>query len=278
MNLQGNITSILSVLSILLSVAGLVIAPATAAGAAQPSVTGGAGFAGFGTHHGAINATAQTERLQSMLTKLGQSGVDISQPQADLTGGNTTAAKQWLSAYYKDHPGVMGNRTRAFGNSTAITERVQTMLTKLGQNGVDISQPQADLTAGNTTAAMQWLLSYHKAHQNSMGTVPWPKFGNSTARAEMLQSALTKLGQSGVDVSQPQADLAAGNATAAMQWLFTYHKDHQTSTGTSDRSMFGNTTAWKGMNGKGLPHRFWGHASGNMTWPAYPPSGQTGST
>jgi len=277
MNLQGNITSILSVLSILLSVAGLVIAPATAAGTAQPSVTGGAGFAGFGTHHGAMNATAQTERLQTMLTKLGQSGVDISQPQADLTSGNTTAAKQWLSAYYKDHPGVMGNRTRAFGNSTAMTERVQAMLTNLSQNGIDISQPQADLTAGNTTAAMQWLFSYHKAHQNSTGTASRFQFGNSTARAAMLQSALTKLGQSGVDVSQPQADLAAGNATAAMQWLFTYHKDHPTATGTIHRSMFWNTTAWKGMNGKGMPHRFGGYASGNMMRPAYPPSGQTGS-
>jgi len=276
-NLQGNITSILSVLSILLSVAGLVIAPAAAAGTAQPSVTGGAGFTGIGTHHGAINATAQTERLQSMLTKLGQSGVDISQPQADLAGGNTTAAKQWLSAYYKDHPGVMGNRTRVFGNSTAITERMQTMLTNLSQNGVDISQPQADLSAGNMTAVMQWLFTYHKDHLNSTGTAIRSQFGNSTARAEMLQSALTKLGQSGVDVSQPQSDLAAGNTTAAMQWLFTYHKDHPAATGTSYRSMFGNTTTWKSANGKGMFHRFGGYASGNMKWPSHSSSGQTGS-
>ena len=49
---------------------------------------------------------------------------------------------------------------------------------------------------------------------------------NSTGQAARLQVVLANLSQQGVDVSQVQADITAGNMTAAGQWLMAYHKDH----------------------------------------------------
>ena len=65
----------------------------------------------------------------------------------------------------KDNPNlaVNGARQHAF-NSTQETARLQSELTKLAQQGVDVSDVQADLTAGNVTAAMQWMAAYHQAH------------------------------------------------------------------------------------------------------------------
>jgi len=54
-------------------------------------------------------------------------------------------------------------------NATAWNERLQTTLTKLSGHGVDVSVPQADLAAGNTTAAFQWLAAYHKDHPELKG-------------------------------------------------------------------------------------------------------------
>ena len=180
MNVPNNLTSILSVLSIVLSVVGLVFSPASAAVQNPPSIDGsGMAAHGYGIH-GIGNATWQAERMQTTLTQLGQQGVDVSQAQADLASGNTTAAVQWLRKYIMANPGVAATSTRSQGwSSTAQTGRLQTELTKLSQQGVDVSQAQADLTAGNTTAAFQWIHEYLKANPGALGN----KTGSQSARS-----------------------------------------------------------------------------------------------
>jgi hypothetical protein len=110
-------------------------------------------------------------------------------------------------------------------NSTQQTARLQTVLANLSQQGVDVSQAQADLTAGNTTGAAQWLMAYHKDHPDLAMNGPRQHVMNVTAQAARLQTLITNLSQQGVDVSQALADLAAGNTTGAMKDLMAFHQD-----------------------------------------------------
>ena len=126
---------------------------------------------GAGYHGHAGNVTWQTQMLQSSVTKLGQQGVDVSQPQADIAGGNISAAMQWLDSYHKTHTNnetwrnTTGHQT---GNVTRQTQMLQSSVTKLGQQGADVAELQSDITNGNITAAMQWLKSYFQAHPDQM--------------------------------------------------------------------------------------------------------------
>jgi hypothetical protein len=110
-------------------------------------------------------------------------------------------------------------------NSTQQTARLQTVLANLSQQGVDVSQAQADLTAGNTTGAAQWLMAYHKDHPDLAMNGPRQHVMNATAQATRLQTLITNLSQQGVDVSQALADLAAGNTIRAMKDLMAFHQD-----------------------------------------------------
>jgi len=107
MNVPKNLPSILSVLSIVFSVAGLVFSPASAA-ANPPAINGPGPAAAWYGIHGTFNATLQEDHLQTELTNLGQQGVDVTQPQADLASGNVTAAVQWLRGYLRTSPGALG--------------------------------------------------------------------------------------------------------------------------------------------------------------------------
>jgi hypothetical protein len=235
-----------ALIAIIVSVIGLIASPVSAAAfpvSGDPSGT----FAGNTAYHHAFNSTMQSARLQTALTNLSQQGVDVSQAQADVTAGNMTAAFQWLMAYHKANPDIQlnGSRNHAF-NSTAQSVRLQVDLTNLSQQGVDVSQAQADVTAGNMTAAFQWLVAYHKANPALQLNGSHNHAFNSTVQSARLQTAITTLGQSGVDVSQVQADLTSGNLSAAMQWMAAYHQAHPVQKGNSttngnDR----NSTRWQ---------------------------------
>ncbi len=151
-------------------------------------------------------------------------------------------------------------------NSTQMTAQVQGFLTNLSAQGVDVSTAQADLSSGNMTAVFQWLMAYHQANPGSAMIGAHQHAFNSTMMTTRLQSAVTKLGQNGVDVSQVQADLSSGNLTATMQWMAAYHKAHPSQKGNTTAMQgfnstqrnqnggmrhagFGNTTAWHGFNG-----------------------------
>lgn len=110
----------MSVLLIVFAVVGLVFSPASTA-MPNPHSVDGSGTAAHGySIYGIVNTTLQGERLQTMLTKLSQQGVNVSQTQADLTTGNMTVAFQWLHEYLKAQPSALVNATgRQEGRSTA---------------------------------------------------------------------------------------------------------------------------------------------------------------
>jgi len=243
MNVPHNLTTILSVLSIVLSVAGLVFSPVSASALASPSLDGPGATAPVSGHHGVANATWQAEQLQTIITKLGQQGVDVSQAQADLANGNLTSARQWVMAYTKDHPGIMGNATRPrVWNQTPSAERIQAIITNLSQQGIDVSQAQADLAAGNTSAALHSLPAFLRDSSGVLVNSTRPRVWNSSFPAEQLQTMITKLGQQGVDVSPAQVDLAAGNTSAATKWLMAYYQDHPGTAVKTTGRHFGNST------------------------------------
>ena len=210
MQFQKKLPNTLIVLIYLASAAVLIMSPVCAADSA-PSATDGQGTAFHGTgHHEAFNATMQAEHLQSMITKLGQQGVDITQVQADLTAGNSEAVKTWFQTYFQSHPMTFANRTGSKPpvNTTQQAERFQTMITKLGQQGVDITQVQADLTAGNTDAVKAWFQTYRKDHPDAT----LKAFGN--------QSRTVTSGT--IPHTFPGHRVMAGNSTA-MNWTAAHH-------------------------------------------------------
>ena len=126
-------------------------------------------------------ALRQTSRLQTVFTKLGQQGIDVTKALADLATGNIKAAMQDLMAINKDHPGLVpGFPAQHAFNSTQMTATLQSGITKLSGQGVDVSEVQADLASGNTTAALQWMAEYHKAHPVQNVNTTASHHGNST--------------------------------------------------------------------------------------------------
>jgi hypothetical protein len=112
------------------------------------------------------------------------------------------------------------------GNTTQQHQMLQSFITKLGQRGVSVIEIQADIASGNIPAAIQWLKSYYLAHPDQMMKGPRQQMGNTTQQHQMFQSAITKLGQQGVDISQPQSEITSGNISSAMQWLKSYYQAH----------------------------------------------------
>lgn len=256
-----------AIITIVLSVIGLVLSPVSAA---TPSAPAGISVGSTAPHH-VFNSTQQSARLQMVLANLSQQGIDVSPAQADLAAGNVTAAAQWLMAYHKDHPelAMNGPRQHAFNstlphpfdgtkmhavNATQQTARLQTVFTKLGQQGVDVTQALADLATGNITAAMQDLKTIGRNNPGLAPGVPQQHAFNTTQMTARIQTEVTKLGQQGVDVSQVQADLASGNMSAVMQWMASYHKAHPAQTGNRTVSLGGNNTGWQNENMFRLRH------------------------
>ena len=224
-------------ITIAVSVIGLIMSPVSAAAAFAISGNN----AGAGTpvnnaaYHHLFNSTQQTARLEAVLVNLSQQGVDVSPAQAALTAGNTTAAAQWLMAYHKAHPTTSTNASRShIVNGTAQAARIQSEVAKLTRQGVDVTKVLADLTNGNITGARQDLMAIHKDRPVVIAY--------STQMAARLQTRVTKLGQQGVDVSEIQADLSSGNVSAAMQWLAAYHKAHPAQLGNGTTLHTGNNT------------------------------------
>ncbi|WP_321507799.1 hypothetical protein [uncultured Methanoregula sp.] len=258
MKLTNTSSRAVVLIMIVVSVIGLIMSPVSAAAAVSLSGTNaGAGTpAGNAAAHHMFNSTQQTARLQAVLVNLSRQDVDVSAAQADIAAGNTSAAARWLMTYSKDHPAskATDSTRQHVVNATAQAERLKNEVTKLSQQGVDVTKVLADLTAGNTPGAMKDLMALHKDR-------PAPVV-NTTQQAQRLQTRITRLAQQGVDVNEVKADLTSGNVKAAMQWMAAYSKAHppvQSGNGAALRSS--NSTQWQ-KGGSFQPHI---PGSGNQT-------------
>jgi hypothetical protein len=243
MKVPYNLTGILSALVVALSVIGLVASPISASVTiAGPDLISGSSQTNPG-HHFVENTSQQTTRFQTMITTLSQQGVDVTEPQAALGAGNLTAVSQWFRAYRNGHPVAEGNHTGFQPmNATEQITRFQTMITTLSQQGVDVTEPQAALSAGNLTAVSQWFKTYRPEHPVAEGNHTGFQPMNTAQQTTRLQSVITALGQQGVDVTGLQAALGTGNLTAVSQWFKTYRPEHPGTGMNVSWQKFGSST------------------------------------
>ena len=279
-----------AIITIAISVFGLVMSPVSAAGAFSPSGEGAGSYVGNVARHHEMNSTEQAARLEVVLANLSQQGIDVSPARADLAAGNITAAGMWLTAYRNDHPGILLNGKRPYMfngarqyavNGTRQSARLQTVLTNLGKKGVDVGQALADLATGNITGTMKDLMAMHKDHPGMISnfnpvTLHKNRPGmmmNNTQVAARLQSSVTNLAQNGVDVSEIQSDLASGNLSAAMQWMAAYHIAHPHAAANVPAIHGGNFTQWQ-KGGFSQPHSAgFGNQTARHTWSPSPVQG-----
>jgi len=189
-----------------LVVLGLVIAPAGAspvswaegnATALHSNGTGHPPFAKNGTwqrdgHAFVANATLRQERLQSLVTKLQGQGVDTSQLQTAIQNNDSAAIKSWLQSHATTNKSgftqgaVPRSRHALATNTTAQQEHLQSFVTKLQAQGVDISGIQTALQNHDTATVTTWLKSYFESHPGTAGNSThrqWHRLNQTATRS-----------------------------------------------------------------------------------------------
>jgi len=123
-NLSNATYRIIAVITIIVSVIGLLMSPVSAVPGVSPSGTPTGKPAGTSTPRHILNITQEVvTRLQIVLTNLNRQGVDVSQARTDLAAGNVKAAMQWIEAYQKVHSvHSVSNVTRSVSHGANSTQ------------------------------------------------------------------------------------------------------------------------------------------------------------
>jgi len=122
----------------------------------------------------AVNATMQQAHLQSFINQLQKQGVDVSTVQTALQNNDTAAVKSWVTSYRESHKGQFGNTTHeqispGFAvNTTMQQAHLQSFITQLQKQGVDVSTVQTALLNNDTAAVNSWFKSYFESHKDSL--------------------------------------------------------------------------------------------------------------
>jgi hypothetical protein len=128
-----------------------------------------------------------------MIDRLGQRGVDVSQPAAALAAGNTGAAGEWLRSWRQAHPAPAGNSTRQLNGQKAQGGRFNATVPGIAGG---ISVPRA-----NATETRKHL------------------FGNASRQEQNLQAFIDRLGQEGADTSGLEEAIGKNDPSAVRAWL-----------------------------------------------------------
>jgi len=174
------------------------------------------------------NSTQQ----QQFITRLEQEGVDVTELKTALQNGNTDAAQTWLDSYMQAHKPARGMErgNGRHGMDLSNSTQQQQLVTRLEQEGVDVTELKTALQNGNTDAAQTWLDSYMQAHKPAMGMeMGNGKPGMDLSNSTQQQQLVTRLEQEGVDITELKTALQNGNTDAAKTWLDTYFQNHRPS-------------------------------------------------
>jgi DNA-binding transcriptional MerR regulator len=140
----------------------------------------------------AVNATMQQARLQSFIAELQKQGVDVSTVQTALQNNDTAAVKAWVTSYKEAYQGQFGNTTHeqkspGFAvNATMQQAHLQSFITRLQQQRVDVSTVQAALQSNDTATVNSWLKSYFETHKDALTNStrqPWHPRNTTVSRA-----------------------------------------------------------------------------------------------
>ena len=179
----------IAVLLIALVILGFGISPVSASAVSWPSGNSTA-VHGHGTgHHFAFNSTQRSAMTASFITQLQNQGVDVSTVQTALQNNDMATVNSWLTSYREAHPGTFGNAThmhRGAGfkfNATAQQAHLQSFITSLQNQGVDVSTVQTALQNNDTATVNAWLKSFFETHPGTVTNSTRPHWHqwNSTA-------------------------------------------------------------------------------------------------
>jgi DNA-binding transcriptional MerR regulator len=240
--LAGSIAVLLFALVIL----GFGISPVSASAGLWPSGNSTSIHGHWGGQHFAPNSTRQYTMTESFITRLQGQGVDVSAVQAALANNDTATVKSWIMSYMQAHSGAFGNTTsmqrghRFTVNATVQQAHLQSFITQLQSQGVDVSAVQSALANNDTATVKSWVTSYMQAHKGTFGNTPHTQRGhrftvNATVQQAHLQSFITQLQNKGVDVSGIQTALANNDTATVKSWLTSYFATHQGAHSNSTR-------------------------------------------
>ncbi len=185
----------------------------------------------MGTGRHGMDLSNSTQQ-QQLITRLEQEGVDVTELKTLLQSGNTDAAQTWLDTYMQAHRPAMGMEmgTGRHGMDLSNSTQQQQLITRLEQEGVDVTELKTLLQSGNTDAAQTWLDTYMQAHRPAMGMeMGTGRHGMDLSNSTQQQQLITRLEQEGVDVTELKTALQNGNTDAAQTWLDTYFQNHRPS-------------------------------------------------
>jgi DNA-binding transcriptional MerR regulator len=102
---------------------------------------------------------------EKMIARLEEKGVDVTEARTALQNGDTEAVKTWLEANRPAKPEGAGR------SPPDLTDPVQEqrIIDRLDEQGVDVTEVEADLQNGDTTAVQAWLETYMHSHEGEMG-------------------------------------------------------------------------------------------------------------
>jgi DNA-binding transcriptional MerR regulator len=104
-------------------------------------------------------------RQQEILTRLEERGVDVTGLKTAFQNGDTDAVKAWLEAHRPASPEGAGRSPPDL--SDPVQE--QKIIDRLEERGVDITEVEAELQSGDTTAVRTWLETYLHSHEGELG-------------------------------------------------------------------------------------------------------------
>jgi len=189
---------------------------------ATPYVSNSTGGNAFG--HGTPPST------EMLISHLEQIGVDVTEVKTAFANGNTDAVTTWLENYRTTHPMEQCNGTMKGQLDLSNVTQQQQIITRLEQEGVDVTELKTLLQNGNTDAAQTWLDSYMQAHRPAIGMgMGNGKPGMDLSNTTLQQQLVTRLEQEGVDVTELKTLLQNSNTDAAKTWLDTYFQNHRPS-------------------------------------------------
>jgi nucleoside diphosphate kinase len=107
-------------------------------------------------------------RVQEMITRLEERGVDVTEVKAALQNGDTAAMKLWFDNYFQNHRPELDPDTAHPRPDLTDTTRQQQIITRFEEKGVDVTEAEAEFESGDTSAVKIWLENYLQAHEGEM--------------------------------------------------------------------------------------------------------------
>jgi len=101
---------------------------------------------------------------EGIINSLEEQGVDVTEVKTLLQNGDTAAVKAWLETH---NPAMPDESARSPPDLTDPTQQ-EKIITRLEEKGVDVTEAEAELESGDTSAVRVWLDNYFHAHEGEM--------------------------------------------------------------------------------------------------------------